>query len=164
MTNEHDSRQYIAFKLGDEEFAFDISSVREIFPTQNITKVHRSPEHIEGVMNLRGRLVTVVDLRRRFKLEALEPDEDSRIIVVDSHDAPVGFLVDEVTEVTRLSPDSIEPVPPYVAEGIESEYVTGIAKVGERLITLVDPMKVLELSSESAKPGGGESVGDDTGR
>ena len=164
MTDGLDSRQYIAFRLGDEEFAFDISSVREIFPTQNITKVHRSPEHIEGVMNLRGRLVTVVDLRRRFKLEARRPDENSRIIVVDSRDAPDGFLVDEVTEVARIPSDSIESVPAYVADGIESEYVTGIAKVGERLITLVDPLKVLELSSENAKPGGGESVGDDTGR
>ena len=164
MTHGQDSRQYIAFKLGDEEFAFDISSVREIFPTQNITKVHRSPEHIEGVMNLRGRLVTVVDLRRRFKLEARNPGENARIIVVDSRDAPVGFLVDEVTEVTRLSSESIEPVPAYVAEGIESEYVTGIAKVGERLITLVDPLKVLELSSEDSEPEGGESIGDGTGR
>ena len=164
MTHGNDSRQYIAFKLGDEEFAFDISSVREIFPTQNITRVHRSPEHIEGVMNLRGRLVTVVDLRRRFRLDARKPDENSRIIVVDSRDAPVGFLVDEVTEVARLSSESREPAPAYVAEGIESEYVAGIAKVGERLITLIDPLKVLELSSEDTKSEGGESVGDDTGR
>lgn len=163
MTSEPESRQYIAFKLGDEEFAFDISSVREIFPTQNITKVHRSPEYIEGVMNLRGRLVTVIDLRRRFKLDAASPDENSRIIVIDSHEAPVGFLVDEVTEVTRLDVESIEPVPAYVADGIESEYVIGIAKVDDRLITLVNPLKILELSSEEARTVGGASGGNGPG-
>jgi len=150
LTYESNSKQYIAFKLDKEEFAFDISSVKEIFPTQNITKVHRSPSHIEGVMNLRGKLVTVIDLRKRFKLEARQPDETSRIIVIDSAGAPVGFLVDEVTEVTRLATESIEPVPAYVADGIESEYVIGIAKVNDRLITLVDPLKVLELSSEDS--------------
>ncbi|UCE80768.1 MAG: purine-binding chemotaxis protein CheW [Methanobacteriota archaeon] len=163
MTLGSESRQYIAFKLGNEEFAFEISSVKEIFPTQNVTKVHRSPEHIEGVMNLRGRLVTVIDLRKRFKLDAAEPSEKSRIIVIDSHEAPVGFIVDEVTEVTRLPADSIESVPAYVADGIESEYVTGIAKIENRLITLVDPLKILELSSEEPKVGGASS-GNNTGR
>jgi purine-binding chemotaxis protein CheW len=151
LTLESDSRQYIAFKLGKEEFAFEISVVKEIFPTQNITKVHRSPSYIEGVMNLRGRLVTVIDLRKRFRLDARKIDENSRIIVIDSADAPVGFLVDEVTEVARLATETIEPVPAYVADGIESEYVIGIAKVNDRLITLVDPLKVLELSSEDVK-------------
>lgn len=157
MNSESKSRQYIAFKLGDEEFAFEISSVKEIFPTQSVTKVHRSPEYIEGVMNIRGRLVTVIDLRKRFKLDAAEANEKSRIIVIDSREAPVGFMVDEVTEVTRLSPDSIESIPAYVANGIESEYVTGIAKVDGRLITLVDPLKVLELSSEESRIGGASS-------
>ena len=164
MTHGFETRQYIAFKLGEEEFAFDIASVREIFPTQNITKVHRSPEYIEGVMNLRGRLVTVIDLRKRFRLEATAADDNSRIIVIDSRDAPVGFLVDEVTEVAKIGADSIEPVPAYVAEGIESEYVLGIAKIEERLITLVDPMKILELSSDDARTNGGGSVGDSPGR
>jgi purine-binding chemotaxis protein CheW len=151
LTPESDSKQYIAFRLDKEEFAFEISVVKEIFPTQNITKVHRSPSYIEGVMNLRGKLVTVIDLRKRFKLDAKKLDENSRIIVIDSADAPVGFLVDEVTEVARLATETIEPVPAYVADGIESEYVIGIAKVDDRLITLVDPLKVLELSSEDVK-------------
>ena len=164
MSNGSESRQYIAFKLGGEEYAFDISGVREIFPTQTITKVHRSPSYIEGVMNLRGRLVTVVDLRRRFKLEAKAPDENSRIIVVDATDAPVGFLVDEVTEVAKFANDAVEDVPAYVAESIESEYVAGIAKLGERLITVIDPLKVLELSSDEVDESGGESDGNDSGR
>lgn len=164
MSNGAEGRQYIAFRLGREEYAFEISKVREIFPTQSVTKVHRSPSYIEGVMNLRGRLVTVVDLRKRFKLEAKMPDESSRIIVVDATDAPVGFLVDEVTEVARITDEAVEDIPAYVADSIESEYVAGIAKLGERLITVIDPLKVLELSSDMVEEAGGESDGNDSGR
>jgi purine-binding chemotaxis protein CheW len=163
VTFGNETRQYVAFRLGREEYAFDISSVREIFPTQDITRVHRSPRHIEGVMNLRGKLVTVVDLRRRFRLEPKTPDENSRIIVVDATDAPVGFIVDEVTEVIRLPPESVEPVPEYVAQEIESEYVAGIAKIDERLITVIDPLKVLELSSDDMEKLGGVADGDRSG-
>ena len=164
MSNGDEGRQYIAFKLGSEEYAFEISSVREIFPTQSITKVHRSPTYIEGVMNLRGRLVTVVDLRKRFKLEAKTPDENSRIIVIDASDAPVGFLVDEVTEVAKFTDESVEEVPAYVADSIESEYVSGIAKQGDRLITVINPLKVLELSSDEVEETGGSADGNDSGR
>lgn len=163
MSYEAGTKQYVAFRLGGEEYAFEISLVREIFPTQNVTKVHRSPAYVEGVMNLRGKLVTVVDLRKRFKLEARTPDESSRIIVVDATDAPVGFLVDEVTEVTRFPSDIIEPVPAYVADGIESEYVSGIANVDGRLVTIIDPLRVLDLSGYEDKAAGDGEDGDDSG-
>ena len=163
MTNDQGTEQYVVFRLGLEEFAFDISEVKEIFPTQEITKVHRSPTHIEGVMNLRGRLVTVIDLRKRFKLEAKDIDESSRIIVVEASDAPVGFLVDEVTEVVRMPVDSVEPVPEYVAQEIESEYVAGIAKLDNHLVTIIDPLKVLDLSIDDAGQKGGISDGDSSG-
>jgi purine-binding chemotaxis protein CheW len=114
-------------------------------------------------MNLRGRLVTVIDLRKRFKLDAKDIDESSRIIVVDASDAPVGFLVDEVTEVVRMPVDSVEPVPEYVAQEIESEYVAGIAKLDDRLITIIDPLKVLDLSTDDAGQKGGISDGDRSG-
>jgi purine-binding chemotaxis protein CheW len=163
VTYNGEMKQYVAFRLGQEEYAFDIASVREIFPTQDITKVHRSPKHIEGVINLRGKLVTVVDLRKRFKLDAKTLDENARIIVVDATDAPVGFMVDEVTEVVRLSAESIEPVPEYVAQEIESEYVSGIAKLDERLITIIDPLKVLELSTNEMEMQGGVANGNRSG-
>jgi purine-binding chemotaxis protein CheW len=152
---ESESTQFVVFRLDKEEYAFDISHVREIHALQEIAKVHRAPEYIEGVMNLRGKLITVIDLRKRFRLDAKAADESSRIVVVDSSDAPVGFLVDEVREVIRLPRESIEPIPEYVAQGIESEYVLGIAKQDSRLITLIDPAKVLELSCDSQNPDGG---------
>src|SRR4030042_3292342 len=82
--------QYVVFRLGKEEYAFDISVVKEIHELQEIAKVHKSPAYIEGVMNLRGKLVTVIDLRKRLGLDAKAPDGLSKIVVVDASAAPVG--------------------------------------------------------------------------
>lgn len=147
-----DLRQYVVFRLGNEEYAFDIASVKEIRDLEQVAKVHRSPSYIEGVMNLRGKLVTVVDLRKRLSIEAKVPDGSSKIVVIEASDAPVGFLVDEVTEVIKVSDDDIEAAPSYVADGLEAEYVKGIAKMDDRLITIVDPVRILDLSTDD---GGG---------
>lgn len=147
--------QYVVFKLGREEYAFDITAVKEIRDLEQVAKVHRSPSYIEGVMNLRGKLVTVVDLRKRLSLEAKAHDDLSKIVVVEAPDAPVGFLVDEVTEVVRVGMESIESAPAYVASGLEAEYVKGIAKMGDRLITIIDPVKILELSTDDGPERGG---------
>lgn len=147
-------RQVVVFKLGKEEYGFDVAVVREIHGMEDIAKVHRSAPHIEGVINLRGKLLTVVNLRTRFGMEPLKEDEGNpKIVVVDGPDAFVGFLVDEVSEVASIGAQSIEKTPAYVASGIESQYVLGIAKLEGRLITLIDPVKVLEL--DSAEHGGG---------
>jgi purine-binding chemotaxis protein CheW len=147
--------QYVVFRLGNEEYAFGITSVKEIRDLEQIAKVHRSPSFIEGVMNLRGKLVTVIDLRKRLGLEAKSPDDQTKIIVVEESETPVGFLVDEVTEVVRVSSSDLESAPQYVKDGLESVYVRGIAKLGDRLITVVDPVKVLELSTEDGETSGG---------
>lgn len=148
-------RQYVVFRLAAEEYAFDIASVKEIRDLEQVAKVHRSPAYIEGVMNLRGKLVTVVDLRKRLNIEAKTPDDLSKIVVVEAPDAPVGFLVDEVMEVVRVADSSIEAAPSYVADGLEAEYVSGIAKMDDRLITIVDPVKILELSTDGGDDHGG---------
>ena len=122
---------------------------------EQVAKVHRSPSYIEGVMNLRGKLVTVVDLRKRLSIEAKERDDLSKVVVVEAPDAPVGFLVDEVTEVIRVNKGDIESAPTYVAQGLEAEYVKGIAKMGDRLITVIDPVKILELSTDDSGRTGG---------
>jgi len=141
-------RQVVVFKLGQEEYGFDVSVVREIHSMQDIAKVHRSAPHIEGVINLRGKLLTVVNLRTRFGMEPLKKAEGNpKIVVIDAPDALVGFLVDEVSEVARIEPQSIENAPEYIAKGIEAQYVLGIAKHEDRLITLIDPVKVLELDN-----------------
>lgn len=149
-----EATQYVVFRLGKEEYAFDIASVREIRDLEQVAKVHRSPSYIEGVMNLRGKLVTVIDLRKRLNIEARTPDDLSKIVVVEAPDSPVGFLVDEVTEVVRVGPGDIEPAPTYVADGLDAEYVRGIAKLNDRLITIVDPIKILDLSPGDERSGG----------
>ncbi len=155
MTSDTGLRQFVVFRLGKEEYGFDVSMVREIHNMEDIAKVHRSASHIEGVINLRGKLLTVVNLRVRFGMDAMSADKGNpKIVVVDASDAPVGFLVDEVVEVVRIRNEAIEKAPAYVTSGIEAQYVTGIAKHEDRLITLIDPLKVLELScDEVPRPG-----------
>jgi len=154
-----DLDQYVVFRLGKEEYGFDVTTVREIHSMESITKVHRSASYIEGVMNLRGKLLTVINLRRRFAMEPGEAGPSQKIVVVDAADAPVGFLVDSVAEVARIPREAVEKAPPHVTKDIESEYVIGIAKYEDRLITLIDPIKVLELTVEEKKPAGGDSDG-----
>jgi purine-binding chemotaxis protein CheW len=151
-----DTLQFVVFRLGKEEYGFDVAIVREIHNIEEVAKVHRSASHIEGVINLRGKLLTVVNLRKRFGMEP-NPDAEGnkKIVVVDAADAPVGFLVDEVLEVARFRKESVEKAPSYVASGIEAQYVLGIAKHEDRLITLIDPLKVLELSDDSEHSSGG---------
>lgn len=151
-----DTLQFVVFRLGKEEYGFDVAIVREIHNIEEVAKVHRSASHIEGVINLRGKLLTVVNLRRRFGMEPNPAAGGSKkIVVVDATDAPVGFLVDEVLEVARFRKESVEKAPSYVASGIEAQYVIGIAKHEDRLITLIDPLKVLELSDDSEHSSGG---------
>ncbi len=146
---EDSLKQLVVFKLDKEEYGFEVATVREIHDMQDVAKVHRAASHIEGVVNLRGKLLTVINLRKRFDMKpdgALNP----KIVVVDAPDAPVGFMVDEVVEVARVPPEAIEKAPAYVASGIEAQYVVGIVKLDDRLITVIDPIKVLELPEESS--------------
>jgi len=147
---ESEAKQYVIFKLGKEEFGFDVANVREIQSIDKITMVHGSAKYIEGVMNLRGKLVTVINMRARFGMAPPTDLKEPKIVVIDAADAPVGFIVDEVTEVVHIAEATIEKVPSHIASKIESEYVLGIAKREERLITLIDPLKVLDLSIESS--------------
>jgi len=156
--SEMENKQFVVFRLGKEEYGFEVSTVKEIHDVGDITKVHRSADHIEGIINLRGKLLTVVNLRKRFDMEPSEEPSAEKIVVIDAPDALVGFLVDEVVEVLRIGPEAIEQAPSYVTKGIEAEYVQGIAKHETRLITLVDPVKILELSRDKEQePGGAKS-------
>ncbi len=154
MPSGGESKQFVVFRLGKEEYAFDISAVKEIQGFEQVTKVHRSAPYIEGVMNLRGKLVTVVNLRKRFGMDPPPSYEGAKIMIVEAPDALVGFIVDEVAEVMRAPESAVEETPAYVAQGIEAEYVRGIIKQEERLVTLIDPMKILALSDPDRSVGG----------
>ncbi len=129
--------QLVTFEVAGEEFAVDILAVREINRMLQITRVPQSPEDVEGVINLRGRIIPVVDLRKRFSLDAGERDNDARIVVVEVSDRVVGFIVDRVHEVLRINSSIVEPAPAMTA-GAEADYIQGVGKLDDRLLILID--------------------------
>ena len=139
-----DLLQLVTFEIGDEEFGIDILKVQEIIRTMAITKVPNSPPHVEGVINLRGKVIPVIDLRSRFLLESKPHDNQTRIIVVDLHRVVIGFVVDGVSEVLRIQSNTVEPPPPVVS-GIESEYIKGVGKLDNRLLILLDLDKLIPI-------------------
>ena len=144
-----EERQLVVFDLGGEVYGVDINTVREIIRMQNITRVPNAPEFVEGIINLRGKVIPIVDLRRRFALAAAEQSKDSRIVVVDIAGEDIGVTVDAVTEVMRIDGGSVEPTGDIIAT-VDSYYIEGIANLGEQLIILLDLNKVIGAGERSA--------------
>ena len=136
--------QLVTFKIGNEEFGVDIFKVREINKMMQITKVPESPIYVEGVVNLRGNVTPIVDLRSRLGLVQNETTEKTSIIVVELGKTAVGLIVDEVKEVLRIQSTITEP-PPELVAGVNSEYITSVAKLDDRLLILLDLNKILSL-------------------
>jgi purine-binding chemotaxis protein CheW len=141
--------QLVTFRLGKEEFSMDILKVQEIIRHMDLTRVPRTPDFVDGVINLRGRVIPVLDLRKRFGLPADEKTNETRIIVVDVENRTVGLKVDAVSEVLRLPADTVEP-PPSLVTGIESDYIKGVGKLDGRLIILLDVAKILTRTEKDA--------------
>jgi purine-binding chemotaxis protein CheW len=135
--------QIVGFRIGRETFGLPISLVHEIVRPPEITNVPHAPEYVEGVMNLRGRIVPVIDLRRRFGGAAPENSRKNRVLVVDVESRAVGLIVDSASEVLKISDAQIEP-PPNVLTDAATSYVTGVAKHQGRLIILVDLKRILQ--------------------
>lgn len=129
--------QLVSFKVGREEFGVDILKVQEINRMMKITKVPNAPDFVEGVVNLRGRIIPVIDLRKRLSIEDKSHDSKTRIIVVDIIGNIIGFIVDEVNEVLRISKDIIENPPELVSQA-DSDFITSVAKLEDRIIILLD--------------------------
>ena len=144
---QEETTQIIVFKLGEEEFGVDILQVREIEKLdQGITRVPKAP-FVEGVINLRGEIIPIVDLRVRFGLTVPELGLDSRVIIVEVGEALVGMLVDAVVEVLRIPVSAIEPPPP-ITKGVDSYYLAGVAKLEDRLIVLLNLERTLSPEEE----------------
>ncbi|MBD3403022.1 chemotaxis protein CheW [candidate division GN15 bacterium] len=141
--------QLVSFNIGTEEFGVDILKVQEINRMVEITKVPQAPAYVEGVINLRGKVIPIIDLRKRFNLEVKEHDKNTRIVVVDIGGNIMGMIVDAVSEVLRLPSDTIEP-PPELVTGINSEYIKGVAKLEDRLLIFLDLSKVIDVSEVAA--------------
>jgi len=141
--------QLVTFSIGEEEFGVDILKVQEIIRTMEITKIPRTQDFVEGVINLRGKVIPIIDLRQRFGLDSKSHDKDTRIIVIEINMMIVGFVVDAVSEVLRIPASTVEPPPPVVA-GLESDYISGVGKLHDRLLILLDLDKLLSCEDLAA--------------
>ena len=144
-------QQLVVFDLANEHYGVNIAAVESIIKLQAITVVPHAPRFVEGVTNLRGKVLPVIDLRKRFGLAASAPTKASRIIVIEVLGATMGVVVDGVSEVLRVNMDTIEPPSPLVTTA-ESAFITGIAKIGERLVILLDLGRVLSTQEAESLP------------
>jgi purine-binding chemotaxis protein CheW len=142
---EDSSPQVVVFELASETYALEINHVIEIIRIQPVTPVPGASDYIEGLINLRGRVVPVVDLRKRFYLPARATGDRSRIIIVQVADDIVGAVVDAVSEVIMVNPDLIEPAAKIVS-GVDAEYIRTIAKIEGHLVAVLNPDKILEYT------------------
>lgn len=144
--------QLVSFHLGQEEFGLDILKVQEINRMVEITKIPQTPHYCEGVINLRGKVIPVIDLRKKFEMEVKEWTKNTRIIVCNVEGNVTGMIVDAVDEVLRISSSTIEPAPGIVSS-VDSDYIKGVAKLEERLLLFLDisriAVEVGEAVSES---------------
>lgn len=135
--------QYVVFKLGKGEFGIDIMNVKEIGPYEESISIPNTPDFIEGIINNRGNVIPIVNLKKRFLLGELEVTKDTRVIVISLGEKEVGFIVDGASETVRINEDQIDPPPSYIA-GVDKKYITGVGKLNEkRLLILIDLEKIL---------------------
>ncbi|MCX7627577.1 MAG: chemotaxis protein CheW [Methylophilaceae bacterium] len=140
--------EYLTFTLGKEEYGIDILKVQEIRGYDSVTRIANTPEFIKGVINLRGTIVPIVDLRIRFNLGKVEYDDFTVVIILNVRDRVVGIVVDGVSDVVTLQPGQINAVPDLVST-IDTKYLIGLGTVGERMLILVD-IESLMTSQEMA--------------
>lgn len=141
--------QLVTFQLEQEEFALNIHQVREVLKMAPVTPLPQSAHFIEGVINLRGEIIPVIDLRKRFELPLKERNGQTRIIIAELEEQKIGLIVDFVTEVLRLSSTAIQPPPKRVA-GTQNELIHGIGKVGNRLLIILNLTKILDTEDKIA--------------
>jgi purine-binding chemotaxis protein CheW len=134
--------QFVVVELNAEQYGVDIGVVEGIIKLQPITQIPRAPAYVQGVTNLRGKVLPVIDVRQRFGLPAAQASQDTRIVVVEMNGTSVGIMVDRVNEVMKVSDDAIEPPSPIVTT-VDSAFLRGIARVSERLVILLDLGQVL---------------------
>lgn len=131
-----DSTQYLTFKLHQEEYGVEILKVQEIKGFTQVTPVPNTPDYVRGVINLRGTVVPVLDLRTRFRMESADYNQFTVIIVVNLDDRIVGLVVDAVSDVLNFRSNDVEPTPDFGC-GVDTSFITGLAKVDERLVLLL---------------------------
>jgi purine-binding chemotaxis protein CheW len=144
--------QLVGFRLDNEDYAIAITKIQEIILMKPITRIPQVPDFIEGLINLRGSVIPIVNLRKRFGLPARQVDDETRTIVANIHDKTVGCIVDAVTQVMRINRDQIQP-PPLSVLAIAHQYIAGLARLEDRLLIILD---IERLFDEQSPPVSGQ--------
>lgn len=145
-TNMENNNQYVIFKLEDEFYGVPIAYVETIEKVTEITRVPNAPHYVKGVINLRGEVVPVVELRRRFQFEDKPITDEARIIILSVEELSVGFLVEGSSEVLTIEPSDIDNTTNFV-NSFDDDYINGIGKINDRMIILIDIFKVLGIEA-----------------
>jgi len=148
---ESKALQVVGFRLDQEEYAIPITTIQEIIVMKPITRIPQVPASIEGLINLRGSILPIVNLRRLFGLPAKPFDDETRTVIVNVHGRTLGYVVDEVTQVIRLTTDQIQP-PPVAVAAVAQRYITGLARLEERLLMILDTERLLRPEELQAIP------------
>lgn len=143
MTKSKASMQFVGFRLAEQEYAFRIEQIQEIVIPDRVTRMPQVPDYIEGVSNLRGTIIPIINLRRLFALPVAERDQETRTIVANVGQRTIGCTVDSVTQVIRITPDQIQSAPEIVKSELAS-YISGFAKLDQRLIVLLEIDELLD--------------------
>ncbi len=141
--------QAVGFYIGEDEYALYIHKVREIYPMTEIRKIPKAPQFVEGVINLRGQIIPIIDLRKRFDMAPNESRQTAKILIVELEKNQVGMIVDNVSEVMRFYVDEIEKAPAMFSANIDSQYIQGVAKLEGKLIILLDIEKLLSFEEKT---------------
>ncbi len=158
LHRDDEEQTLVVFEMEGEEFGIDVNHVLTINKYQTPTRIPQTPPYIEGVINLRGEVIVIINLRRKFGYPERPVDDETRIIVVEVEDRRLGLVVDSVKEVLRIPVSAIEKAPPTIAERIESEFIIGVAVLENRLIVLLD-MDTLFQKHEMEELASAKSVG-----
>jgi purine-binding chemotaxis protein CheW len=130
--------QLVSFMLSDEEYGIEVLKVREIIRMPGITKMPNTPHYVEGIINLRGKVIPIISMRKRFGLAESEYDNHTRIMVMDVAGGLTGFIVDGVSEVIRIRSSEIQPPPAMVSGNIDQDFITGVFNHADRLLIIMD--------------------------
>ena len=132
----------VTFKLGNNEYAIDIMQAKEIIKMEKITLIPNAPDYVEGVINLRGNIIPIVDLKKRFNLEENDGEKNTGIIIVKIDDVDMGIIIDAISKVVSISNSNIQPPPPMLS-GIGQKYIKGVAKLDDKLLVVLDLEKLI---------------------
>ena len=142
--------QLVSFNLGAEEYAVEVLKVREIIRMTAITHIPNTPPSVEGIINLRGKVIPIISLRNRFSMPGTEDDQHTRIMVMDIAGKLMGFIVDGVSEVIRISSGEIQPPPSIAAGGMDQDFICGVIKHGEQLLLMLQLDRMFSSDEQDA--------------